>query len=93
MIPDEKRQAILLWAKQGVKIRDICRKMDVSRNTVRNVIRHPELKPVHPPGEPLLLRNSPSEHDAQLLIWIRDAFTACRSHHAGDGVICSHLRL
>jgi len=67
VIPDEKRQAILLLAKQGVKVRDTCRKMDVSRNTVRNIIRHPELKPVH-------------EYDAQLLIWIRDAFTACRGN-------------
>jgi len=57
----------LLLAEQGVKIRDICRKMDVSRNTVRNVIRHPELKPVH-------------EHDAQSLIWIREAFSSCRGN-------------
>jgi len=80
MIPDEKRQAILLLAKQGIKVRDICRRMDVSRNTVRSVIRHPELKPVHPPGELLLLRNLPSEHNAQLLIWIQEAFTACRGN-------------
>ena len=84
MIPDEKRQAILLLTKQGVKVRDICRKMDVSRNTVRNIIRHPELKPVH-------------EYDAQLLIWIRDAFSACRGNAvriAEAGLQpqgCSHL--
>jgi len=42
MIPDAKRQAILLLAKQGISIRSICRKMDVSRGAVRNLIRHPE---------------------------------------------------
>ncbi len=67
MLPDGKRQAILLRAKQGVKVRDICRRMDVSRNTVRNIIRHPELKPVH-------------EHDAQLLIWIQETFATCRGN-------------
>ncbi|MDQ6959458.1 MAG: helix-turn-helix domain-containing protein, partial [Mariprofundaceae bacterium] len=64
MIADAKRQAILLLAKQGVKLRDISRRMDVSRNTVRRVIRLSELKPAH-------------ECDAQLLIWIREAFTIC----------------
>jgi len=67
MIPDEKRQTILLLAKEGVKLREICRKMDVSRNTVRGVIRHPEPKPAH-------------EHDAQLLIWIRETFSSCRGN-------------
>jgi len=74
MIPDEKRQAILLLARQGVKIRDISRKMDVSRNAVRNIIRHPEPKPVH-------------EHDAQLLIWIRDVFIACRGNAVRIGEV------
>jgi len=55
MIPDEKRQMILLLAKEGVKLREICRKMDVSRNTVRNIIRHPEPKRMRIIGSGLLL--------------------------------------
>ena len=38
MIDPEKRKAIYLLYREGMQIRDICRRLKVSRNTVRAII-------------------------------------------------------
>jgi len=64
MIREELRQSIVLFHEQGIAMRQIARRLDVSRNTVRNVIRrHGETKK--------------HERDPQLLLHIEQVFTEC----------------
>jgi len=67
MIKDEIRQAIITFHQQGIPLREISRKLGVSRNTVRHVIQ----KPV-----PI----SSHERDAQMLQCVRDLFSPCRGN-------------
>ena len=60
MIEAEKRKAIYLLHQSGMSVRQIARRLSVSRNTVREVIAQqgepPERAPVDPPVDPDLLR-------------------------------------
>ena len=51
MIPAEIRQAVLTLQAQGRGVRDIARILKVSRNTVRRVLRAPELEAPRLPAE------------------------------------------
>lgn len=60
MIEPEKRKAIYLLHQSGLSVRQIARRLDVSRNTVKEVIAQqgapPQRTPVDPPVDPELLR-------------------------------------
>ena len=60
MIEAEKRKAIYLLHQSGLSVRQIARRLSVSRNTVREVIAQqgepPKRAPVDPPVDPELLR-------------------------------------
>lgn len=60
MIEAEKRKAIYLLHQSGLSVREIARRLDVSRNTVKEVITQqgepPQRATVAPPVEPELLR-------------------------------------
>ena len=60
MIEAEKRKAIYLLHQSGMSVRQIARRLSVSRNTVREVIAQqgepPQRAPVDPPVDPDLLR-------------------------------------
>ena len=57
MITEELRQAIQTLSEKGLKIREICRTLDLSRNTVRSVLRRKT--PVSTCGETTGLENLP----------------------------------
>ena len=42
MISDETREAIVGMRDKGMKIRQIARTLDISRNTVRTVLKGPQ---------------------------------------------------
>jgi len=63
MIREELQQAILLFHQQGMPIRQIARKLGISRNTVRNTIQNSA--------------KSSIERDPQLISWIEQAFVDC----------------
>jgi len=64
MIREELRQAILLFHQQDMPIRQIARKLELSRNTVRNTIRQ-------------LTKEAGDDRDPQLLVQIEQAFADC----------------
>jgi len=61
MIEADRRKAIYLLHQGGMSVRQIARRMGVSRNTVREVVdqegRPPQRAPVKPPVDPELLRS------------------------------------
>ena len=46
MITEEMQHAILMLKEKGLKIREICKTLDLSRNTVRSVLRGKPPAPV-----------------------------------------------
>jgi transposase len=60
MIEPDKRKAIYLLHQSGLSVRQIARRLEVSRNTVKEVIAQqgapPQRKPAAPPVDPELLR-------------------------------------
>jgi transposase len=69
MIPDETRQAILLLKGQGRGVRDIGRCLQISRNTVRRVLRGS--KSQAPP---------PSTEQAQILAHLEALYPRCKGN-------------
>jgi transposase len=59
MIEADKRKAIYLLHQGGMSVRQIARRLGVSRNTVREIVAQegqpPQRAPVDPPVDPQLL--------------------------------------
>ena len=81
MIAADKRKAIFLLHEGGMSVREIARRMKVSRNTVRKVVaqegRPSERAPVDPPVEVELLRSLYEQCQG----WVQRVYEKLREDH------------